>query len=157
MLEGGLDAIVGFFEGAELEALSEYGERNLCPPRSQLGRLAEQEEHVAVNIIVEAVVFELFAEKGEELLNDGLFVFAKPRAIVDVVIGLWALRELFFEDFEEGGLAEAIGLVDIDDEGALAGLGGIEGGEDFLDEEESGGVVTVFIVGGWLVGIEGDG
>lgn len=74
-----------------------------------------------------------------------------------MVIGLWALRELFFEDFEEGGLAEAIGLVDIDDEGALAGLGGIEGGEDFLDEEESGGVATVFIVGGWLVGIEGNG
>ena len=58
---------------------------------------------------------------------------------------------------EEGRFAESISFVDIDDEGALAGLGGIEGGEDFLDEEESGGVATVFIVGGWLVGIEGDG
>ena len=148
---------MGFFEGAELEALGEYGEWNLGPPRSQLGRLAEQEEHVAVDIIVEAVVFELFAKKSEELLNDGLFVFAKPRAVVDVVIGLRALRELFFEDFEEGGLAEAIGLVDIDDKGALAGLGGIESGEDLLDEKESGYVATVFIVGGGLVGIEGDG
>lgn len=73
------------------------------------------------------------------------------------MIGLRALRKLLFEDFEEGGFAEAIGLVDIDDKGPFAGLGGIEGGEDFLDEEESGGVATVFIVGGWLVGIEGDG
>lgn len=157
MLEGGLDAVVGFFEGTELEALGEYGEWNLCPPRSQLRRLAEQEEHVAVDIIVEAVVFELCAEEGEELLNDGLFIFAKPRAVVDVVIGLRALRKLLFEDFEEGGLAEAIGLVDVDDKGALAGLGGIEGGEEFLDEKEGGGVATVFIVGGRLVGVERDG
>lgn len=157
MLEGGLYAVVGFFEGAELEALSEYGERNLGPPWSQLGGLAEQEEHVAVDIIVEAVVFELFAEKSEELLNDGLLVFAKPWAVVDVVIGLRALRKLLFEDFEEGGLAEAIGLVDVDDKGAFAGLGGIEGGKDLLDEKESGGVATVFVVGGGLVGIEGNG
>ena len=102
LLEGGLDAVVGFFEGTELETLCEDGERNFGPPRSQLGGLAEQEEHVAVDIIVEAVVFEFFAEKGEELLDDGLFVFAKPRAVVDVVIGLWALRKLLFEDFEEG-------------------------------------------------------
>lgn len=148
---------MGFFEGTELETLCEDGERNFGPPRSQLGGLAEQEEHVAVDIIVEAIVFELFAEKGEELLNDGLFVFAKPRAIVDVVIGLRALSELLFEDFEEGGLAETIGLVDIDDKGAFAGLGGIEGGEDLLDEKESGGVATVFVVGGRLVGVERDG
>lgn len=73
------------------------------------------------------------------------------------MIGLWALRELFFEDFEEGGLAEAIGLVDVDDKGAFAGLGGIEGGKDLLDEKESGGVATVFVVGSGLVGIERDG
>lgn len=73
------------------------------------------------------------------------------------MIGLRALRKQLFEDFEEGGLAEAIGLVDIDDKRAFAGLGGIEGGEDLLDEKESGYVATVFVVGGGLVGIEGDG
>lgn len=73
------------------------------------------------------------------------------------MIGLRALRKLLFEDFEEGGLAEAIGLVDVDDKGAFAGLGGIEGGKDLLDEKERGGVATVFVVGGGLVGIEGNG
>lgn len=136
MLEGGLDAIVGFFEGAELEALSEYGERNLCPPRSQLGRLAEQEEHVAVDIIVEAVVFELFAEKGEELLDDGLFVFAKPRAIVDeVILASVVLMQFVVDELKKCCFSVAIGFVDVDDHGAFGFLGflGFESREDFFD------------------------
>lgn len=107
-----------------------------------------------VYVIVEASVFEVGTEKREELFDDSLLVFAKPRTIVDVKI--WALLclKVFCEDLKEGGFAEAISLVDVDDEGAFVGLGSIEGREDFFDKDTSRGVSAIFIFGSGLVGIE---
>ena len=54
-----------------------------------------------VYVIVEAGVFEIGAEKREELLDDGMLAFAKPWAIVDKKI--WALLclKVFRDDLKE--------------------------------------------------------
>lgn len=62
---------------------------------------------------------------------------------------------MFREYMEEGGLAESVGLVDIDNEWAIVGLWGVEGGEYFLDKDLGGCIAVKFVIGSGLIRLEG--
>ena len=54
-----------------------------------------------VDLVIETSIFEIGAEKREELFDDGLLVFAEPWAIVNEKIWTLLLLKAFCEDMEE--------------------------------------------------------
>lgn len=110
------------FEGVRLDVFGEERKGYSGPPRSKLRGLVDEELHVLVDVIAEVAILEIGAEKCEELLDDGLFVLAEPWTVVDEDIGTVLCLKVFGEDLEEGGLAESVGFVDIDDERAVVCL-----------------------------------